>query len=61
VARLTRETGLAARRGRRRAARTTGGRHDLPVAPNLPDRHFAAERPDAVWLADISHLPTDEG
>jgi putative transposase len=61
VARLMREMGLAARRGRRRAPRTTDSRHDLPVAPNLLGRRFAAERPDAVWLADISYLPTDEG
>ena len=56
-----REMGLRARRGRRRPPRTTDSRHDLPVAPNLLDRHFVAERPDTVWLADISHLPTDEG
>jgi putative transposase len=61
VARLMRGMGLAARRGRRRPPRTTDSRHDLPVAPNLLDRHFAVERPDAVWLADISYLPTDEG
>jgi putative transposase len=61
VERLMREMGLAARRGRRRAPRTTDSRHDLPVAPNLLDRHFAADRPDTVWLADISYLPTDEG
>jgi transposase InsO family protein len=54
VARLMREMGLAAHRRRRRAPRTTDSRHDLPIAPNLLDRHFAAERPDAVWLADIS-------
>jgi transposase InsO family protein len=61
VARLMREMGLAARQGRRRPPRTTDSRHDLPVAPNLLDRHFAAERPDEVWLADISYLPTGEG
>jgi putative transposase len=61
VERLMREMGLAARHGRRRPPRTTDSRHDLPVAPNLLDRHFEAERPDAVWLADISYLPTDEG
>ena len=61
VARLMREMGLAARRGRPRAPRTTDSRHDLPIAPNLLGRRFAAERPDAVWLADISYLPTDEG
>ena len=61
VERLMREMGSAARRGRRRAPRATDSRHDLPAAPNLLDRNFAAERPDAVWLADISYLPTDEG
>jgi transposase InsO family protein len=61
VARLMRAMGLQARRGRRRTPRTTDSRHDLPVAPNLLGRRFAAEQPDAVWLADISYIPTDEG
>src|SRR3954447_20624135 len=61
VARLMREGGLAVARRRRRVPRTTDSRHDLPVAPNLLDRKFAAERPDAVWLADISYIPTGEG
>jgi putative transposase len=61
VARLMREMGLAARRGRRPRPRTTDSRHDLPVAPNLLARDFAAVRPDAVWLADISYIPTNEG
>ena len=54
VERLMRQMGLSARQGRRRTPRTTDSRHDLPVAPNLLDRHFTAERPNAVWLADIS-------
>lgn len=61
VARLMREMGLQARRGRRRPPRTTDSRHNLPTAPNLLDRHFAAKWPDTVWLADVSYLPTDEG
>ncbi len=61
IERLMRQMGLVARHGRRRPPRTTDSRHDLPIAPNLLDRHFAAERPDAVWLADISYLPTGEG
>ena len=56
-----REMGLQARRGRRRPPRTTDSRHDLPVAPNLLDRHSVADRPDAVWPADISYVPTAEG
>jgi putative transposase len=60
VARLMREGRLSATI-RRRAPRTTDSRHDHAVAPNLLERRFAAERPDAVWLADISYLPTGEG
>jgi transposase InsO family protein len=60
VARLMREAGLAVVT-RRRAPRTTDSRHGHPVAPNLLGRRFAADRPDAVWLADISYLPTGEG
>jgi transposase InsO family protein len=61
VARLMREMGLSARRGRRRTPRTTDSRHDLPVAPNLLARNFVADRPDQGWLADISYIPTGEG
>lgn len=40
---------------------TTDSRHDLPVAPNRLERNFTADRPDQVWLADISYIPTGEG
>jgi putative transposase len=60
VARPMREGGLTAGR-RRRVPRTAGSRHDDPVAPSLLERRFAADRPDAVWLADLSHIPTGEG
>jgi transposase InsO family protein len=45
----------------RRLPRTTNSKHDQPVAPNLLGRKFAVDRPDAVWLADISYIPTGEG
>ena len=32
-----------------------------PVAPNVLDRKFTAERPDEKWLTDITYLPTEEG
>jgi transposase InsO family protein len=61
VERLMRVAGLAVPGPRRRVPRTTDSRHDHPVAPNLLGRRFAADRPDAVWLADISYIPTGEG
>src|SRR5215203_1336537 len=61
IERLMRDMGLQAQRGQRHRPQTTNSRHDLPIAPNLLGRSFVAERPDAVWLGDISYIPTDEG
>jgi putative transposase len=60
VERLMRTNGFRAS-VRRRFPRTTDSRHDQPVAPNLLGRNFAADRPDTVWLTDISYIPTGEG
>lgn len=60
VARLMRESGLRAKSARKYKA-TTDSKHNLPVAPNLLKRDFVAERPDAVWVSDITYLWTREG
>src|SRR5215218_88310 len=39
----------------------TDSRHALPVAPNLLGQEFTVERPDEVWTADITYVPTEEG
>ena len=61
VVKLMRENGIRPPRRRRRAPITTDSRHSHAIAPNLLDRNFEAVAPDAVWLADISYIPTDEG
>jgi transposase InsO family protein len=61
IERLMREMDLAARQSRRPVPRTTDSRHDQPIAPNRLQRNFTADRPDQVWLADISYVPTKEG
>jgi putative transposase len=48
-------------KNRKRFKRTTDSNHKLPVAPNLLDRRFEVERPNAVWCADISYLWTLQG
>ena len=60
TARLMRENGLRARQPRR-FKRTTDSLHAVPVAPNLLDQDFAAERPDEKWGADLSYIWTREG
>ena len=62
VARLMRQAGLN-RRGRRRfrPLSLTDSDHDLPVAPNRLLQQAQPERPDAVWVADITYVETQEG
>jgi putative transposase len=59
IARLMRLAGLAGV-SRRKFAVTTrrdGGRQ----APDLVARNFTAERPDQLWVADITYIPTWAG
>ena len=61
VARLMRQLELegVSRRGKRR--RTTIPDPAAPPAPDLVGRRFTADRPNELWLADITYLPTREG
>jgi len=52
--------GIRGRR-KRRFVRTTDSRHGLPTAPNILERRFAQDRPNAAWASDITYLPTAEG
>jgi putative transposase len=61
VAQLMRDHGLAAQTKRKFRGTTTDSNHDLPVANNLLDRQFNPLAANAVWLADITYLPTHEG
>jgi putative transposase len=60
VARLMRDAGLKAK-GRRKYKATTDSNHSLPVAPNLLQRDFHAERPDTEWVSDITYIWTRQG
>jgi transposase InsO family protein len=62
VGRLMRQLGLSHRSRRRfRPQSLTDSNHDLPVAPNLLRQRTPTVQPDAVWVADITYVPTDEG
>lgn len=60
VARLMRAAGLRSRVVKKYKA-TTNSHHAHPVAENLLNRQFVAERPHQVWMTDITYIATDEG
>ncbi len=61
VERLMHRHGIRATTQRRFRVVTTDSNHSLPVADNLLDQTFLATRPNQIWLADITYIPTDEG
>ena len=61
VAKIMGQQRIRARCRRRFVPRTTDSAHAQPVAQNLLDRHFTAQRRDRNWAADIPYIPTDEG
>ena len=60
VTRLMRDAGLQGA-SRRPKYRTTVRDRSARPAPDLVDRNFAVERPDQLWVADITYIPTWAG
>jgi putative transposase len=60
VARLMRDNRIVAVQ-RRKFRVTTNSKHAYPVWPNVLNRNFVAERPNTVWVSDITYIWTFEG
>ena len=60
IARLMKRAGLEGV-SRRKKVRTTRRQKGARPAPDLVDRHFAADGPDRLWVADITYISTWSG
>jgi len=60
VARLMKSNGIIAVQ-KRKFCVTTNSKHDYPVWPNVLQRHFVIEKPNRVWVFDITYVWTAEG
>jgi putative transposase len=61
VARLMRAMQIEGVSRRRRKVFTTIADPDAVRAPDLVNRNFTAERPDALWVTDLTYVPTRTG
>jgi putative transposase len=60
IKRIRRRLGLRCRQKRKFRA-TTDSNHGLPVAGNMLNQQFKVDKPDTVWVSDITYVRTDEG
>jgi putative transposase len=60
VRRSMRRQGLCSRRSRKFVA-TTDSKHSHAVSENLLQRNFTVEKPNQVWVTDITYLPCTNG
>jgi putative transposase len=61
VARLMRELGIEGISRRRKKVFTTVADPDAVRPPDLVNRNFTATRPNALWVTDLTYLPTRSG
>lgn len=61
VGKYMNELGLRSCVARKFRVTTTDSNHDQPIAPNILNQKFATEKPNKVWVADITYIPCREG
>ena len=61
IARLMRLEGLYGRPHKQFKLCTTDSKHDLPIAPNLLAEMEPPQKPNQVWVGDITYIATESG
>ena len=61
VAKVMREAGIRAKSDRKFRVTTTDSNHTRPVAENVLNREFTADKRNQKWVADITYIATLEG
>jgi putative transposase len=60
IARLMKKNDMQSRHYKRIRGVTRSDRR-LAAAPNLLDQYFEADKPNSIWMADLTYIPTGEG
>ena len=61
VARLMKEQGLEGRCSRRFVPQTTDSNHHEPIAPNRLAKEPPPQKPNQIWVSDLTYVATQEG
>jgi transposase InsO family protein len=61
VARLMQKAGIRSIIYKKYRVQTTDSKHEYPVAKNLLNREFTADKPGQKWVSDITYIATSQG
>ncbi len=61
IARLMKKVGIRSIMYKKYRVQTTESTHDYPVAGNVLNRAFMADKPGQKWVSDITYIATGQG
>ena len=61
IGKIMKKLGLVCKTKKRFKVKTTNSNHNFTIAPNLLKQYFHTNKPDRVYVGDITYIPTKEG
>ena len=61
IARLMKKVGIRSIMYKKYRVQTTESNHDYPVAKNVLNREFTADKPGQKWVSDLTYIATGQG